>query len=54
VWHSRTNFTSNAQSLLDRVAATHAQGFERITRVVKGEKDADTGRVLGDYGVSPW
>lgn len=49
-----TNFTGNAQSLLDRGAATPAQGGERIATVVKGEKDADLGRVLGEYGVSPW
>ncbi|KGO38832.1 Short-chain dehydrogenase/reductase SDR [Penicillium expansum] len=49
-----TNFTGNAQSLLDRGAATPAQGGERIATVVKGEKDADVGRVLGEYGVSPW
>lgn len=49
-----TNFTGNAQSLLDRGAATPVQGGERIASVVKGEKDADVGRVLGEYGVSPW
>ncbi|CAG7997112.1 unnamed protein product [Penicillium salamii] len=49
-----TNFTGNAQSLLDRGAATPAQGGERIASVIRGEKDADVGRVLGEYGVSPW
>jgi NAD(P)-dependent dehydrogenase (short-subunit alcohol dehydrogenase family) len=49
-----TNFTGNTQSLTDRGAATPAQGGDRIATVVKGEKDADVGRVLGEYGVSPW
>ncbi|KAF4772349.1 hypothetical protein HAV15_004859 [Penicillium sp. str.  len=49
-----TNFTGNAQSLLDRGAATPAQGGERIATVIIGEKDADVGRVMGEYGVSPW
>lgn len=49
-----TNFTGNAQALLDRGAATPAQGGERIATVVKGERDGDVGRVLGEYGVSPW
>ena len=29
-------------------------GGERIATVVKGERDADVGRVSGVYGVSPW
>ena len=29
-------------------------GGERIATVVKGERDADVGRVCGVYGVSPW
>ena len=29
-------------------------GGRRVAVVVKGEKDADIGRVLGDYGVSPF
>jgi len=49
-----TNFTGNAKSLIDRGAATPAQGGERIATVVKGEKDKDVGRTLGEYGVSPW
>ena len=49
-----TNFTGNAQSLTSRGAVTPAQGGERIATVIKGEKDANVGRVLGEYGVSPW
>jgi NAD(P)-dependent dehydrogenase (short-subunit alcohol dehydrogenase family) len=29
-------------------------GGERIATVLKGERDADVGRVCGVYGVSPW
>lgn len=49
-----TNFTGNAQSLLDRGAATPSQGGQRVASVIKGERDADVGRVLGEYGISPW
>ena len=49
-----TNFTGDPQSLSSRGAATPAQGGERVAAVVKGERDADLGRVLGEYGVSPW
>ena len=49
-----TNFTENAQSFLDRGAATPAQGGERIATVIIDEKDVDVGRVIGEYGVSPW
>lgn len=30
------------------------EGGERIATVVRGERDADAGRVCGVYGVSPW
>ena len=29
-------------------------GGERVATVVKGERDADVGKVCGVYGVSPW
>ena len=29
-------------------------GGERITCVVRGERDDEAGRVCGEYGVSPW
>lgn len=49
-----TNFTGNADALRQRGAAEPEQGGERVACVIKGEKDADVGKVLGDYGVSPF
>ena len=49
-----TNFTGNAEALLARGAVTPEQGAERIATVVKGEKDANVGKVTGEYGVSPF
>ncbi|KAI7202341.1 hypothetical protein KC343_g10223 [Hortaea werneckii] len=49
-----TNFTGNAAALLSRGAALPAQGGDRVATVAKGEKDADVGHVLGEYGISPW
>ncbi|KAI6376060.1 hypothetical protein MCOR25_002875 [Pyricularia grisea] len=49
-----TNLTRDADSLRKRGAAEPSDGGERIAVVVRGEKDADAGKVLGVYGVSPW
>ncbi|EGO59966.1 hypothetical protein NEUTE1DRAFT_80533 [Neurospora tetrasperma FGSC 2508] len=49
-----TNFTGDAASLRNRGAAEPADGGNRVAAVVKGEKDADAGKVVGVYGVSPW
>jgi hypothetical protein len=49
-----TNFTGDPESLIKRGASTPADGGECIAMVAKGEKDADVGKVLGVYGVSPW
>jgi len=49
-----TNFTGNPESLRARGAAEPSDGGERVASVVKGEKDADVGNVLGVYGVSPF
>lgn len=49
-----TNFTGNTESLRNRGAAEPEDGGRRVAVVVKGEKDTDVGRVLGDYGVSPF
>ena len=49
-----TNFTGNADALRQRGAAEPWQGGERVAAVIKGEKDADVGKVLGVYGVSPF
>lgn len=49
-----TNMTGNADSLRARGAVEPEVGAERMAAVVKGERDADAGRVCGDYGVSSW
>lgn len=49
-----TNFTGNPESLRNRGASEPEDGGRRVAVVVKGEKDADVGRVLDDYGVSPF
>jgi NAD(P)-dependent dehydrogenase (short-subunit alcohol dehydrogenase family) len=49
-----TNFTKDSESLRKRGAAEPSDGGERVATVVKGEKDADVGKLLGVYGVSPW
>ena len=49
-----TNFTGDPDSLRKRNAAEPWQGGERVASVIKGEKDADVGKVLGAYGVSPF
>lgn len=49
-----TNLTGDPESLRRRNAAEPCDGGERVATVVKGERDADVGRVLGVYGVSPF
>ncbi|KAF9773441.1 hypothetical protein IL306_008722 [Fusarium sp. DS 682] len=49
-----TNFTNDPESLKQRGAAEPTEGGERVARVIKGEKDADVGRVIGVEGVNPW
>ncbi|KAM6508196.1 hypothetical protein FALCPG4_018078 [Fusarium falciforme] len=49
-----TNFTKDPRSLRNRGAAEPSDGGERVATVVKGENDADVGKLLGAYGVSPW
>ncbi|KAI8959794.1 NAD(P)-binding protein [Daldinia sp. FL1419] len=49
-----TNFTGDPASLRKRNAAEPWEGGERVATVIKGEKDADVGKVLGVYGVSPF
>lgn len=49
-----TNFTGDPESLTARGAATPEDGGERIARVVRGDCDEHVGRVVGEYGVSPW
>ncbi|KAF6823571.1 short chain dehydrogenase [Colletotrichum musicola] len=49
-----TEFTGDAASLRNRGAAEPSDGGARVAAVVKGEKDNDSGKVLGVYGVCPW
>jgi hypothetical protein len=44
----------NAENQRARGGVEGHVGGERIASVVKGERDADVGRVCGVYGVSPW
>jgi NAD(P)-dependent dehydrogenase (short-subunit alcohol dehydrogenase family) len=48
-----TNFV-NPEQVRKRGAAEPEVGGERIATVVRGDRDADVGRVCGEYGVSPW
>ena len=49
-----SNFTGDAASLRARGGAEPEIGGERIASVARGDRDADVGRVCGDYGVCPW
>ncbi|MCJ1249169.1 hypothetical protein MMC30_006392 [Trapelia coarctata] len=50
-----TNFgVANPELLRKRGAMEPEVGGERIATVIKGERDADVGKVCGVYGVSPW
>ena len=49
-----TDLTGDADSLRRRGAVELSIGEERIATVIKGERDADVGRVCGEHGVSPW
>lgn len=49
-----TNFTGDPASLRDRGAADPSAGGDRVAIVVKGEKDADAGKVHGATGINPW
>lgn len=48
-----TNFV-NAEQVRKRGAAEPDVGGERLATVIRGDRDADVGRVCGEYGVSPW
>lgn len=49
-----TNLTGDPDSLRRRNAAEPSDGGRRVAVVAKGEKDVHVGKVLGDYGVSPF
>lgn len=43
------------KELMRKLGAPHASvGGAEIARIVKGERDADVGRVVGEYGVQKW
>jgi NAD(P)-dependent dehydrogenase (short-subunit alcohol dehydrogenase family) len=44
----------NREQVKKRGAVEEWVGGERIASVVRGDRDADVGRVCGEYGVSPW
>lgn len=45
-----TNLTGDEESLRNRGAPEPSVGGERIAKVVRGDRDADVGKVCGDYG----
>ncbi|KAF9886913.1 hypothetical protein FE257_011036 [Aspergillus nanangensis] len=49
-----TDFVGDAEALRRRGAVEADEGGRRVASVVTGERDADVGRVLGVYGVSPF
>lgn len=49
-----TNFTGNAAALAARGAVAPEMGGERIATVIRGDRDADVGKLCGEYGVSLW
>jgi hypothetical protein len=49
-----TNFVGDADALRRRGAVEADEGGRRVAVVVRGEKDADVGKVLGVYGISPF
>ncbi|EJD54782.1 putative carbonyl reductase [Auricularia subglabra TFB-10046 SS5] len=50
-----TNFGfNNPTALSARGAVLPAVGGERIACVIRGDRDADMGRVCGEYGVQAW
>ncbi|KAH8814898.1 putative short chain dehydrogenase/reductase [Xylogone sp. PMI_703] len=44
----------DADQVRKRGAAEPQVGGDRIVRVIRGERDADVGKVSGEYGISPW
>lgn len=49
-----TNFVGDAEALRARGASEPHVGGAVIAAAVKGERDADVGKMVGKYGVSPW
>ncbi|KAH8751407.1 hypothetical protein F5882DRAFT_454510 [Hyaloscypha sp. PMI_1271] len=48
-----TDFLDREQ-VKKRGAVEEWVGGERVASVVRGDRDADVGRVCGEYGISPW
>lgn len=44
----------NREQVKKRGAVEEWVGGERVASVVRGDRDADVGKVCGEYGVSPW
>ncbi|KAM3505584.1 hypothetical protein MY10362_002854 [Beauveria mimosiformis] len=49
-----TNLIDTPEQLRARGAAEPQVGGERVASIIRGERDADTGRVCAEYGVVPW
>ncbi|KAJ9136630.1 Short chain dehydrogenase [Pleurostoma richardsiae] len=49
-----TEFVGNPEALRQRGAAEPEVGGERVASVIRGDRDANVGRVCGEYGVLPW
>lgn len=49
-----TNFVGDVEALRARGAPEPHVGGAVIAASVKGERDADVGKMIGKYGVSPW
>lgn len=49
-----TNLADTPEQLRSRGAAEPYVGGERVTAIIRGERDADVGYVCGEYGVLPW
>jgi hypothetical protein len=49
-----TNLTHDPESLKARGAPHPSIGAEKMASVVRGERDADAGRVCAGEGVNPW
>lgn len=49
-----TGFSGEPESLRNRGAGTPANDGNRTAAIIKGHKDADAGKVLGEHGVCPW
>ena len=49
-----TSFVGDPTALRQRGADEPEVGGERVASVIRGDRDADAGRVCAEYGVLPW